>query len=1068
MSVYSDTRRREIAGQARTLHERLDGPPNERPPSEPEPPFDPDEVLDVWADQFPDEAAFSDRLAREGLTESAIRERIVETLWPEEEPLPGWIDDLESLVEHVEGYEAGDESDVPVPENADEIPFVDLLVAIVDYARSQLDENAVQPGGISQLQLWLLSRLDDLCVRALYVEFKKFVEFHDPELAKTGPEDVDDPGTEYYDKFVDVVFEEGFRKLPLEYPALARLLVRMIDGWVDAVETVLRRLDADRDALEDRFGVEGNVTALEPLADDVHAGGQTPVRVVFESGAVVYKPRPVDAGIVLYELLDRLDTSLETPGFRAPTYLPREEYGWMEVIEYRDAPDATAVERYYERAGVLLCLGYVLDMPDCQFENVVTTGDQPTIVDAETLLHPHLDPLANSYGTGVAWAAENTALRSALLPWTVGHRDDEDSDLPKSALVAGLGASSETVAISDVKKPFVEAANTDVMSVGNRSPTVERSGNTLTLDGEDQPPDRNVEALLRGFEDAYRTVHRLHEEGRFLSEILDPKLVSGVENRLVFRSTDRYKSILRRSRATSPLRDGAMLGVEFEWLAVPFFDGEIEDARYWDLYEAERRALVRRDVPRFTSRTDETTIYHDGEPTGVEADTAGYRRCRERLDEMDEADLRRQTWIVRRCLDDSIFRRDPPSSDGTATDDELGRLAVESGDAICDAAIETDAGPRWVAFVGEDMPQICLSPADESLYDGRAGIGLAAAALYDRTGHERFSDLATGALDPIAENEGPPMEFLGLKGTGSVVYALSVAAELLDRPEYRDAAAERARRITDDRLEADETFDLIDGTAGALLGLLAHYERFGGDPIRERAVACGDRLLDGRVEVEGHRVWTTGHDDPVPGMAHGVSGIAYALARLAAAVDDDRYAAPAREALAYEDILYVPERSNYAIPLDPGIAAFEAESAPDEGDAVWFHDQWCYGRTGCALARIGIGSCLGDETLIAEANDLLSATVEADVHPYDHLCCGTFGRAIAVLEAARRTDRDETDARAVAGQALARRDETGALSCPGHGELVSNPMLFEGVAGTAYAAVRLREPDALPCLLLLE
>ena len=44
----------------------------------------------------------------------------------------------------------------------------------------------------------------------------------------------------------------------------------------------------------------------------------------------------------------------------------------------------------------------------------------------------------------------------------------------------------------------------------------------------------------------------------------------------------------------------------------------------------------------------------------------------------------------------------------------------------------------------------------------------------------------------------------------------------------------------------------------------------------------------------------------------------------------------------------------------------------------------------------------------------------------------------------------------------------GALSCPGHGESVPNATLFEGVAGAAYAALRFREPGALPCVLLLE
>lgn len=1042
----SHDERRTIAGQARTLHERLDGPSND---PDGDPPIDPEEIVAEWADLFPTEESFSERLEHEGLTESGVYRELSATRWPADAPMPEWIDELESLIHHIKQFDPNDRR----PPASDEIPFVDLLAAVADYGRTQLADIR-PPNGVERLEEWLIGRLGRLCVRALYVEFKAFIEYHDPELAATDPDDVAAPETTYYHQFIEAMFDDGFRKLCLEYPVLARFIVRQIEQWVTSVTTICRRLRADRGALTDRFAIDGEITAIDPLADDVHAGGQVPVRVSFESGSVIYKPRPIDAGITLYTVLDRLGSHLPTPGFSTPTYLSRDEYGWMETIDYREPSDTAAISRYYERVGTLLCVAYVLDLPDCQFENLIASGDQPTIVDAETIFHPYIDPVATAYTTEVDAATSDSVLRTGLFPWAVGDIGDEDNDLEKPLLAAGVGSSSETTEVSAVSKPTVTAVNTDVMTIQGESPTVDRATNTLSKDGADQPPEENIDAILDGFRRTYKAIHELHEDGRFCSEIVDPELIDGVENRLVFRSTDIYYSILRLSVARDPLRDGGRLSVEFERLAARFFNDRIESDRYWGLYEAERRSLRQRDVPRFTARPDETTVYHDGTSTGLGADATGYERCQKRLDAMGSADRRKQTWLIRRCIDPSFQARETPSSPVELTDERLHDAAVKYGDRAIDSAIETAVGRRWVSLIGGELPQICVSPADNTLYDGRGGIGLAAAALYDRTGHDRFRDVASEALDLVAEDHGEsPTEFGGIKGTGSIVYALSVAGELLDRPRYRDRAAAYARAVTAEQLD-DQPFDLIDGTAGMLLALLAHYERYGGSEIRERAIDCGERLLDERVSVDGHRVWTRSDSDPMPGIAHGVSGVAYALARLAAVVDDDRYASATREALAYESTLYAPERSNYAIPSESGTDRFQ--------------DQWCHGRTGCALARLGIGTQLGDDELIAEANQLLSATVRTEFDQYDQPCCGNLGRATALLEAARRTDRDEAAARAIAGRCLAREEQTGALAMLGHGEPIHNPTFFHGVSGTAYTMLRLQDPDALPCVLLLE
>jgi type 2 lantibiotic biosynthesis protein LanM len=1087
-SVFTDDDRREIAGRARTLAERLDGPANV---AEESPPIDPERVLDEWRATFPDEETFRARLAREDLTEETVREQIAATRWPADEPLPEWIDRLSELVGRVESSTEADRAAVSTP-------FEELLAAVVSVAREEVSVEELPMKAISSLERQLAGRLESLCIRPLYVEFKSFVEHHDPELAATSPDEVADPPTDYYERFVAAMFDGGFRSLCLEYPVLARQLVSLVGDWRDAVEELCQRVAADRDALREEFDVRGDVTDFEALAEDAHAGGRVPVRVAFEEGAVVYKPRPVGGEVAFYGILDRLDEYLSTPDFESPTLLERESYGWMELREYRDLPDESAADEYYERAGVALCLAYLLNFTDCHYENVIADGAMPTILDGETAFHPHVESDAKPFETEASAVVDRSVLLSVLLPFSVGDpRADRGGRFADK--VAGLGSDGDETPLPGKSEPTIEAADTDVMSVEMQSVTVDPSENTPSADGTDRPPEESLDALLAGFEETYETVRDLHDEGRFLSDIATPELVAGVETRLLYRSTGRYAEVIRSMAARNPLRDGARLTVEFEELAVPFFDGTVESDRLWELYDAERRSLRTLDVPRFASRADEPSLFHRGERLDATVDRTGYEFVRERLDAMGESDRRRQAWLIREAVGEATTAEGPPPSgseasadefrqgDSARRDDRFRREAIDLFEQAIDARVEAADEPSWVSIVPESG--INLYPADDSLFWGRGGVALTAAALADETGRDRYRELADETLAPVVERireESIETDHGGMQGIGSVVYVLSVVAELLDDDRYREAALAAAEAVTSERIADADTVDVVDGVAGTLLGLLAYYERYGdesgddrhdSDDVLRRATECGDRLLDARTEIDGYRVWETTSDDvPYTGFAHGSSGIAYALARLAAATRDDeyadgdadtdeyadadgdadtdadRYASAVREALDFESSLYDPSQTNWR------------QAATRESS----EDRWCHGRTGMALARVGIGELLGDDALLADAREALAATGADDGASLDNVCCGNFGRVEALLVGARRAGCDDALAADLAERCLARRERDGLLSLPAHDSAFANPTFFDGVAGPSYELLRLLNPDALPCVLLLE
>lgn len=1052
-NVFSVDERRKLAGLARTLYERLSGPANS--PDE-APPIEPDAIIDEWIGHFPDEQAFHARLERDGLTEQLVREQIEATYWPEQEPLPSWIDTIEDLTRYVESWNAPNDEIVP-----EERAFSELLAAVVAYARAQLPDETVPVQTRAPLRDWLADRLESVCLRPMYVEFKSFIEFHDPELAAAGPDDVSEPSTTYYDRFIDSMFDFGFKNLCLEYPVLARYLVRIIEQWTDMVIEVSDRIQADRSTLEARFGVSGDVTMLTPLAEDTHAGGRVPIRVSFESGAVIHKPRSVGGGVVLYTIFDRLGDHLELPSFRIPEYVSRDRYGWMEVIEYSDLPDVSSTEAYYERAGVLLCLAYTLNFIDGQLENVIAAGTDPMIVDGETVFHPHIDPTVRPAQTETAHLVDRSLLSTALLPWSSNESQKSD-ETSWSEAIAGLGSESGRSRITFLSRPNVKAVNTDVMTVEDEEVQVGSATNTPTVDGRDQPPRDNVDALIRGFDEAYSTIVAMHSADRFFSEVAPREVVAGVENRLVYRSTMIYDSILRSAVGRNPLRDGIRTSVVFDRLSVPFFDDRIESESHWSLYGAERRALRRRDIPRITSRIDGRSLFHDGEPLAFTATTSGYDRCRKRLAAMDSVDRNRQTWLIREIFDDGTARNESPSENGTGfeskndTSDEcFDRVAVELFDDVVDARVATGDDNGW-AVIASTRSNLNLFPADYSLYWGRGGIALVAAALYTTTGHDRYRRFVEETLAPIIDDCRSGELAVGLGGTrgiGSIVYTLSVISELVGEETYRRSALDAARMVSSDRIAADDTYDIMTGAAGTVLGLLAYHDRYGESCVLDRAIACGDRLLEARISRGGYRIWNTNEDDlHLTGLSHGSSGIAYALGRLAATTGVARYAEAAQEAFEFESTVYSETRNNWARSFEEDI----------------YLDRWCHGRSGMALARIAVGNLLGDETLLDTADAAIGGSSTMEMSPVDSVCCGNFGRVETRLVAARRANGDRTDATRLARQCLACRRNGAELSLSGHSRWFVNPTFFDGVSGVAYTLLRLHDPDSLPSVLLLE
>ena len=1019
-----------------------------------------EELIDEWREEFQTAEAFRRRLDRLDADETDLRRAIRADRFAPSASLPAWVERLDALV-----ADAVDQS----PSQADtrrrlrssgpsEVMFptlsARLAAAVVDRlpesVRSRLPEAVVRSAAE-----WFRSRFHRRFDRTLFVEFKTFVAAHDRDLAFADPEAYDDPPTEYYEQFQTYLFDEGgLADVCVEYPVFGRLLATQAEQWVAYLTELTDRLRADRAALADRFGDGdlGTLTGVEPLADDTHGDGRAVAKLSFDSGTrLVYKPRSVAAGERFYELLTDLDDHLSVPSFEAPTYLDRGSYGWMEWVPDEDCTDEAAVERYYERAGALVAVAYLTEFTDCHHENLVAAGDQPTLVDAETVFHPQFRPDERPAGPGVQ---RQSVVLSGLLPRAAGDADNVGT------VTAGIAVGAEPTQISGVTLPRLAAAGSDVVDVTEQPAEIEPEANVPTLDGQPALPGEYTDEILAGFRETYETLVALTERGEI--DLEDRFL--GVENRLVYRATMRYARLIDDLQSAQTLSDGRRVDVELAELAASVCRGGSDDPP-WGVVDAERAALLRLDPPRFDTRVGETAVFRDGEPVGASATEAGLAVARERLREAGSSDLAAQTEYVRGAFDGPLTderRRHPPTDPPAPDPAERLRGAVAAWERIDEAATWVEGVPYW-EWIGpwggdESLP---LHHADGSLYFGRPGIASLPAALYRVTGRERFRAAARAVLAPVRDQVetvgGDGTAALGgTNGVGAVAYGLAAVGELLGDDDVVADAERALTGLSSGVIAADETYDVVGGSAGTLLGLLGAYDRTGTETFLSSARECGDRLVGARRATDaGGAAWDTGTGTaPMVGFSHGSSGIAYALARLSAATDGGGadYEAAVADALEYEAAVYDPAACNWP-DFRPGTDGFA--------------DQWCHGRSGVALARLGTYQSL-DTDRVGRATDraLASVTAPSD-EPHDHLCCGAAGRAELLVEA-RRRGRSVPSVGPTAGRLVERVDSDAGLVDRSGARHVDDPSLFHGLAGVGYTLLRTTHPEVVPSVLLWE
>ena len=407
-----------------------------------------------------------------------------------------------------------------------------------------------------------------------------------------------------------------------------------------------------------------------------------------------------------------------------------------------------------------------------------------------------------------------------------------------------------------------------------------------------------------------------------------------------------------------------------------------------------------------------------------------------------------------------------PSPVDMSFDDAFLAAAESIGRRIVAEAVWHDGVCSWVGAVAEPTPpwRAEYRALDPVLYDGTAGVGLFLAQLAAVTDEAPVRRTALGALRHAVSRARvlPPARRDGFHaGSLGIAWAAVRGAALVDDDELRISAF-RLAATAGPPSGRERRHDVVMGSAGTVLALLALAEVFEEPGLVDEAVSTGDELVGAATVTRHGSSWAAPSRRGrrhLCGVSHGAAGIGWALIELFAATEDERFRSAAMGAFAYErSWLRDGTWPDLRIPGDRR-GAVQATPSPALGT-------WCHGEGGIALTRLRAIEVLGQDGFQDEAEIALEATrrevarVLAEEIEDLTLCHGAAGAAEVLLGGARALGGRWRDAACLArelGEVAIDRYGAEGSGWPCGAAGGTAPTLFRGLSGIGWWFLRLHD-----------
>lgn len=598
------------------------------------------------------------------------------------------------------------------------LPFSKHLLNHIEQTTKQMNKICVSEDVINSFVEAHLMEIFNINGKLLAASLERYKKDHDfKNKSKTAR----------FQEFLRATFysKESFLKFFEEYPVAARITTIRTSYLIKNFVNMLNHLENDSNEIKDFFKINKlNLTKLKLSTGDSHEQGKSVSILEFGNKKIVYKPKNLKVSEAFEGFIDWYANNSKLLPIKIPKGIYKNDYSYNEFIEFDYCKNEKQVERFYLRYGYLIAICYLLGLNDLHMENIIAAGENPVIVDIETIFQNIPDIEISSINMELTKYIEiDSVLNSCLLPKKIDVGFDDQVEL--SAL-KGQKKKLSQLFLTPV------GINTENFRYEKKSGYFEGASNIPQLvDGNNVDYQKYRLNILEGFNE-------------FMSFILENKKecieklnsFKGLSIRSLIKGTEKYASMLRYSdhpcyNNQMKYRERLMMNI---W-AYPYSDKRI--------IKSEVNDLLFNDIPIFYTYTDSKDltdsrgfIYKNYyEKTGLELAT-------KRIEQLSKKEIRRQQTIMYLSLEllDDQLNKEKPLRDINFSVQEFDYIkqAKLIADQIIEESYLKDGECSFIDITCDNNKHWHVSSSDESLSDGLSGIALFFLELYMKTRVEKY------------------------------------------------------------------------------------------------------------------------------------------------------------------------------------------------------------------------------------------------------------------------------------------------------------------------------------------
>ncbi|MFW9257797.1 type 2 lanthipeptide synthetase LanM [Nostoc sp. CALU 546] len=629
------------------------------------------------------------------------------------------------------------------------------------------------------------------------------------------------------------------------FPVLAYLVAVSYMNWRGWMTEICQRLAADRELLCTQLfrGMQlGQLTGFQGDAGDVHAQGRTVAILTFASGnKVVYKPKDLRCAAAFINLVTDLNQSGLEPQLHVRSILTRGNYTWEEFVEYKPCQNSQEVQRFYMRMGMTIRLLQLLEGRDFWLDNLVAHGEYPVFIDLETILQPratptNLLPAEQVARQMLAESVVETCIIAMPTPIEMGIKAED---------FGALAMPGEF--ITPYKRPTASRHNGNRLNEQDYF-TWSHTQHAPVLDNNPVDAAEYLQEILAG----YKLMQECLQTNQTALLAADSPLVylSNVPVRFIYRDTWTYHKLIRSSLTPTLLVDPIQREIFFQQLLGPVFTQELETEsrnQHCQIVESEIAALLRLDIPFFTSRPNSNAVFTlEGNEVAGYFDDTSWNCLQQRLHCLNKFPLEQQMDLIRSCLATSR-----PHVDLQVTERNMKSAVVENswiseaialGSSILADSVTSSANDlAWLGLVYHPhMDLLSLEVLQSDLLTGTCGLAILFCDLYTITGQASWKDAARGALAATLKSVNHISEawqepewsdriqrnpYCGaFLGVGAQIFCLRYCAQALTAPELDKIANTCIQNLPLETLITHPSCDFVSGLSGLMLSVVSSTE----------------------------------------------------------------------------------------------------------------------------------------------------------------------------------------------------------------------------------------------------